>query len=75
MHDQSIIILFDDTPELCKFVVLDPQWLIDVFSRVITVQPYIHKDRKFRQLWHKLETTGILEDRLLEHVWGLLLDH
>ena len=44
LHDQRIIIHFDDTPELCKFVVLDPQWLIDVFSRVITVQPYVHKD-------------------------------
>ena len=75
LHDQRIIIHFDDTPELCKFVVLDPQWLIYVFSRVITVQPNVHKDKKFRQLWHKLETTGILEDRLLEHVWGLLLPH
>ena len=75
LHDQRIVIHFDDTPELCKFVVLDPQWLINVFSKVITVQPDIRKDRKFRQLWHKLETTGILEDRLLEHVWGPLLDN
>ena len=74
LHDQRIIIHFDDTPELDKFVVLDPQWLIDVFSKVITVQPYIHKERKYKELWRNLETTGILEQTLLEHVWAPLLD-
>ena len=38
LHDQRILIHFDDTPELNKLVVLDPQWLIDVFKKVITVQ-------------------------------------
>ena len=69
LHDQRIITHFDDSPELDKFVVLDPQWLIDVFSKVITVQPYIHKERKYKKLWCKLEATGILDQSLLEHVW------
>ena len=54
-------------------VVLDLQWLVDVFKMVITVRPYGYKEREFKELWRKLETTGILEEPLLEHVWGPLL--
>ena len=74
LHDQRILIHFDDTPELNKLVVLNPQWLIDVFKKVITVKPYDHEEKEFKDLWQKLEQTGILEEKLLEHVWGALLD-
>ncbi|XP_078346913.1 uncharacterized protein LOC144632189, partial [Oculina patagonica] len=74
LHDQRILIHFDDTPELNKLVVLDPQWLIDVFKEVITIRPYHGKEKQFRELWSKLETEGILEEELLEHVWGPLID-
>ena len=74
LHDQRMLIHFDDNPELNNLVVLDPQWLIDVFKKVITVKPYDYKERKFRELWRKLETTGILEEELLEHLWGPLFD-
>ena len=73
-HDQRILIHFDDTPVLNNLVVLDPQWLINVFKKVITVKPYDHQEREFKDLWRKLETTGILEETLLKHVWGPLLD-
>ena len=74
LHDQRILIHFDDTPELNKLVVLNPQWLIDVFKKVITVKPYDHEEREFKDLWQKLEQTGILEEKLLEHAWSALLD-
>jgi len=74
LHDQRMLIHFDDSPELNNLVVLDPQWLIDVFKKVITVKPYDYKERKFRELWCKLEATGILEEELIEHVWGPLFD-
>ena len=36
-HDLGYIIYFaDGDPELTSLVVLDPQWLIDVFRRIIT---------------------------------------
>ena len=70
LHDQRILIHFDDTPELNKLVVLDPQWLIDVFKKVITVKQYDREERKFKDLWRILEKTGILEGKLLEHVWS-----
>ena len=43
LHDQRILIHFSDTVELNKLVVLDPQWLIDVFKAVITVNPFLSK--------------------------------
>ena len=72
LHDKRILIHFSDTPELDKLVVLDPQWLIDVFKMVITVKPFNPKERKFVTLWDKLEKDGILEEKLLEHVWAPL---
>ena len=74
LHDQRILIHFDDTPVLNNLVVLDPQWLIDVFKKVITVKPYDHEETEYQEVWSKLETTGILEQTLLDHVWGPLID-
>ena len=73
LHDQRILVHFDDTPALSNFVVLDPQWLVDVFKTVITVKPYDQEESKFKELWLQLESTGILDEKLLGHVWGPLL--
>ncbi len=73
LHDLRILIHFDDTPELNNVVVLDPQWLIDVFKKVITVKRYHWEEKKFVDLWCKLEREGILEKKLLEHVWDPLI--
>ena len=70
LHDKRILIHFNDSPELDKLVVLDPQWLIDVFKMVITVRPYDPKESSFEPLWEKLQNEGILEERLLQHVWA-----
>ena len=69
-HDQRILIHFDDTPELNKLVVLDAQWLIDVFKKVITVKPCVPEEKELKDLWRKLEKTGILEEKLLKHAWS-----
>ena len=75
LHDQRILIHFSDTPKLDELVVLDPQWLIDVFKKVITIKPYDRKEKKFEQLWCKLEERGILEEKLLKHTWDTLPDN
>jgi len=74
LHDQRVLIHFDDTPELSEMIFLDPQWLIDVFKKVICITPYDNKETNFTELWLKLEKTGILEEKLLQHVWGPLFD-
>ena len=75
LHDQRILIHFDDTPELMNMVILDPQWLIDLFRKVITVKPYdpTADEQHLEELWTKLETDGILDDKLLQIVWSPLL--
>ena len=75
LHDLRSLIHFDDNADLNKLVVLDPQWLVDVFKRVITVKPYDRKEKKVKSLWFKLEKEGILEETLLAHVWGPLFDN
>ena len=74
LHDQRMIIHFDDTVELNKLVVLDPQWLIDVFKTVISVKRHDRMARRFKDLWLKLEREGILEEKLLKHMWGALAE-
>ncbi|CAH3028510.1 unnamed protein product, partial [Porites evermanni] len=74
LHDLRSLIHFDDNADLNKLVVLDPQWLVDVFKRVITVKPYDRKEKEVLSLWCKLEKKGILEETLLAHVWGPLFD-
>ena len=74
LHDLRSLIHFDDSPELNKLVVLDTQWLIDVFKKVITVQPaYQCTEKKFVDLWWKLEREGLLDEELLTHMWEPLL--
>ena len=73
LHDLRVLIHFDDTPELSDLVILDTQWLIDVFKSVITVRPYDSKEKNFADLWLKLEKEGILEEKLLKHVWNSLI--
>ena len=77
LHDLRSLIHFRDNADLNNLVVLDPQWLVDVFKRVITVKPYDpydRKEKKFSTLWCKLEEDGILDEELLVHVWGPLFD-
>ncbi|XP_068724936.1 uncharacterized protein [Montipora capricornis] len=73
-HDQRIVIHFDDTVELNKLVVLDPQWLIDVFKAVISVKRYDEKESGLKDLWLKLESKGILDEKLLLHAWGQIAE-
>jgi len=72
LHDKRILIHFSDSPELDKLVVLDPQWLVDVFKKVITIPPHDSKETEFEDLWGKLQKEGILEKELVHHVWRTL---
>ena len=74
LHDLRSLIHFDDTAVLNELVVLDPQWLVDVFKKVITIKPYDHEEEKFEDQWCKLEREGILNEELLLHMWDPLFD-
>ena len=72
LHDQRILIHFDSSPLSKNMVILDPQWLVDLFTSVITVKPGPYEGEE-RELWRRLQTEGILEYKLLELVWDPLL--
>ncbi|XP_068712572.1 uncharacterized protein [Montipora foliosa] len=72
LHDQRILIHFSGQQALERMVILDLQWLIDIFRSVITIKPYEQSERTVEDLWYKLEMTGILDERLLIHAWKSL---
>ena len=74
LHDIRSLIHYEDTARLNTLVVLDPQWLVDVFKKVITVKPYDPQEKEFLHLWRKLESEGVLDEKLLAHVWGPLFE-
>ena len=75
LHDQRILTHFSGSPELEKMVILDLQWLIDVFKKVITVPRYDYMEEKVEEWWRNLENTGILDENLLNHAWSPLFNN
>ena len=73
LHDQRVLIHFTESPELENVVILTPQWLIDVFKKVITFKGWEDVEDDFLELWRNLEDHGILAEKLLDHTWKHLL--
>lgn len=69
LHDQRILIHFGETQALNKMVVLDPQWLVDVFKKIIAAKTHIPKGGKLETLWSEFERTGVLHKRVIQHAW------
>lgn len=74
LHDQRILIHFGETPALDKMVVLDPQWLIDVFKKIIAAKPHVPKGGELEALWSEFDKTGILQKRVIEYEWTPFLN-
>ncbi|XP_030844802.1 ankyrin repeat and KH domain-containing protein mask-like [Strongylocentrotus purpuratus] len=72
-HDLGYIVYYggiEDKQSLLKdMVILNPQWLIDVFKQVITILDPAEMDGIVSDAWATLEKDGILEDRLIQHMW------
>ena len=74
LHDQKVLINFDDSPGLERMVILNPQWLVDVFKEVITFKGFSYNDENVEGLWCEFEESGILKRELLDHVWKRFID-
>ncbi|XP_019614827.1 PREDICTED: uncharacterized protein LOC109462709 [Branchiostoma belcheri] len=71
LHDLGDIIFINE-PVLRDHVALRPQVMIDVFKTIITVPEYQQDrstDGEVAEMWRRLETEGILSDRLLTIIW------
>ncbi|XP_072043451.1 uncharacterized protein [Amphiura filiformis] len=69
-HDVGVILYFPSAgAPLCELVILDMQWLIDVFKCVITILKKEKRRSQDRPAWERLEDEGILEDSLITFMW------
>lgn len=62
------VIFFRDE-ELRDLVILKPQWLIDALKCFITIPKYKYREPGYEKYWKKLDE-GILDDALIQAVWG-----
>ncbi|EDO47069.1 predicted protein [Nematostella vectensis] len=63
-HDLRVIVKHAGT------VVLQSQWLINLFKKLITVRTFDHMDPTHAKYWKTLEKTGTLHQSLIDHVFG-----
>ena len=75
LHDQRIVVHFSGSPELETMVILDPQWLVEILKKIITIKRYEGSEKEVEALWLKLEDKGILDERLIDHAWKHLFDN
>ncbi|KAI8491804.1 hypothetical protein Bbelb_306090 [Branchiostoma belcheri] len=69
LHDLGDIIFINE-PVLRDHVALRPQVIIDVFKTIIAVPEYQQgRSKEVSEMWRRLETEGILSDRLLTIIW------
>eukprot|EP00057_Strongylocentrotus_purpuratus_P026010 XP_011680484.1 PREDICTED: probable serine/threonine-protein kinase roco11 [Strongylocentrotus purpuratus] len=77
-HDLGNVVYYggieDQQSLLRDMVILNPQWLIDVFKQVITIVAPAKRDGIVSDAWTTLEEDGILEDRLIQHMWQGFLE-
>ncbi|CAH1803214.1 unnamed protein product, partial [Owenia fusiformis] len=71
-HSVGDMIFFNEN-NLCDLVILDPQWLIDVFKSIITV-PEFHRVPSGRNkfdstVWERLDKDGVLHEEFILTVW------
>ncbi|XP_078371564.1 uncharacterized protein LOC144655214 isoform X2 [Oculina patagonica] len=62
-HDLGLIVRFKDT------VVVNTQWLINLFKKLITTCPFQEQVPVDRKLWQELEETGVLHMQLIDKVF------
>jgi len=63
-HDLGVIVKHGRT------VVLQAQWLIDLFKQLITVRPFHEAHPLYLECWKELEVSGILGTALVDHVFS-----
>ena len=70
-HHLTADITFCKSGDLGKYVVADPQWLIDVFRALITLDEFLPQGMKYRKHKENLKKKGIVDKSsdLLEKIW------
>lgn len=69
MHERGLYVYFDDS-RMKNFVVLQPQFVIQAFSRLIRSRRFFKADPDLAPLWHKLTDEAVLQPELINAAWN-----
>ncbi len=74
-HHLTADITFCKSGDLGKYVVADPQWLIDVFRALITLDEFLPQNMKYENQKETLKEDGTVEvsSGLLQQIWAKFL--
>ena len=64
-NEESIVVHFEGNQTESDLVVLDPSWLVKLFTKVITVPPAEDSSGNRAAIWNELEDNGKLDFALL----------
>ncbi|XP_038049755.1 uncharacterized protein LOC119723262 [Patiria miniata] len=64
------IIHKDDDDILREHVVLDPQFLVDVMKKLVRIPRGSKRSHRFAVDWRDYESSGIITEGLLQHIYG-----
>ncbi|KAL3889154.1 hypothetical protein ACJMK2_001508 [Sinanodonta woodiana] len=67
-HDIGTILYFN-ADGLRENIVLNPQWMIDVFRSLITAKTFIKQHPTITEEWFEFEETGKLMHKLIDAIW------
>jgi len=67
LHDRGTIVYYDRADNQDGLVVLDPQWLINILCKIITVKQHEKDNLHVLSLRQDLHDKGILHRELLDH--------
>ncbi|CAL1533072.1 unnamed protein product [Lymnaea stagnalis] len=78
-HDLGMLIYYGShrttDPILCNTVVLNPQWLVNMFKQVTAGRPQKNELTLITDKWMQLINHGVLEESLLPFIWTEPADH
>ncbi|XP_033095523.1 uncharacterized protein LOC117100085 [Anneissia japonica] len=67
--DRSGDVIYNERDEILrKFVICDPQMLVDILQYLVNVPAPHKRNRTVADYWQRLKDTGIVDSRLLEHI-------
>ena len=64
-HEQGLIIYIPTGEELCNWVLLRPEILVDIITQLVTSSPQVTQMRGLRSDWRLLQKKGMLTKSLL----------
>ena len=67
-HNLAVFLYYEDVPGFCDYVIADPQQLISLFAKILTVKGL--NEFPCDDLWKLLQEKGVLLEPLYNKVWA-----